>query len=52
MVVEELTKLLINQYEKEKKTGQAEYIKVSVQDFYRGLIKFLKEINYDNDNNI
>lgn len=33
-MIEELTKLLINQYEKEKKTGQAEYLKISVQDFY------------------
>lgn len=47
-MVEELTKLLINQYEKEKKTGQTEYLKISKQDFYRGLIKFLKEINYEN----
>lgn len=48
-MITELTKLLIKQYEKEKKTGQAEYIKISIQDFYRGLIKFLKEINYDNN---
>lgn len=33
----ELTKLLIKQFEKEKKTGQAEYIKISKQDFYRGV---------------
>lgn len=51
-MIEELTKLLINQYEKDKKTGQAEYLKISVQDFYRGLIKFLKEINYDIDNTL
>lgn len=41
---EELTKLLIKQYEKEKKTGQSEYLKISIMDFYRGLIKFIKEI--------
>ena len=51
-MVEELTKLLINQYEKDKKSGQAEYLKISKQDFYRGLIKFLKEINYDMDNTL
>lgn len=50
-MITELTKLLINQYEKEKKTGRAEYLKISVQDFYRGLIKFLKEINYGNNSN-
>lgn len=46
---EELTKLLIKQFEREKKTGQVEYLKISIQDFYRGLIKFLKEINYGNN---
>lgn len=48
-MITELTKLLINQYEKEKKTGRAEYLKISKQDFYRGLIKLLKEINYGNN---
>ena len=52
-MITELTKLLIKQHEKERRTGQAEYLKIRVQDFYRGLIKFLKEINYDdNSNNI
>lgn len=49
-MIEKLTKLLIKQYELEKKNGQAQYIKISIQDFYRGLIKFLKEINYVDTN--
>lgn len=36
-MITELTKLLIKQHEKEKKTGQAEYLKISLQDFYRGV---------------
>lgn len=44
-MITELTKLLIKQYEYEKKTGVTEYIKISKLDFYRGLIKFIKEIS-------
>lgn len=43
----ELTKLLIEQYEYERKIGKKEYIKISVQDFYKGLIKILKEVDYE-----
>lgn len=42
-MITELTKLLIKQYEHEKKTGQVEYIKISKINFYKGLIKFIKE---------
>ena len=46
-MIKDLTKLLITQYELDKENGQAEYLKISVQDFYKGLIKFLKEIGYE-----
>lgn len=44
-MITELTKLLIKQYEYEKKTGKVEYIKISKINFYKGLIKFIKEIS-------
>lgn len=47
-MITKLTKLLIEQHEKDKENG-TEYIKISKENFYRGLIKFLKEINYDKD---
>lgn len=51
-MITELTKLLIEQYEHEKKIGKKEYIKISVQDFYKGLIKILKEAEHDSTTNI
>lgn len=45
-MITKLTKLLIEQYEYEKKIGKKEYIKISVQDFYKGLIKILKETEH------
>lgn len=46
-MITELTKLLIKQHEREKEIHQIEYIKISLQDFYRGLIKFIKEVDYE-----
>lgn len=46
-MITELTKLLIIQHEHEKEIGQSEYIKISIKDFYKGLIKILKEVDYE-----
>ena len=43
-IIEELTKQIIEQYEYEKETGEVEYIKISKINLYKGLIKFLKEL--------
>lgn len=42
-MIEELTKLFIKQFEKDRKLGYKENFKISKQDFIKGLIKVLKE---------
>ena len=46
-IIADLTKQIIEQYEYEKETGEVEYIKISKINFYKGLIKFLKELEKD-----
>lgn len=46
-MIEELTKLYIKQFEKDKSLGYKETFKISKQDFLKGLIKVLKEVGYE-----
>ena len=43
-MIEELTKLYIKQFEKDKSLGYKETFKISKQDFLKGFIKLLKEV--------
>ena len=43
-MIEELTKIYIKQFEKDKKLGYKEQFKICKQDFLRELIKILKKV--------